>query len=82
MVGFPNGVARRLFTPYRGGAGMECHEAVNRLERLRRSRPKLGTDTTAALLAALGDPHDDLDAVQITGLNGKGSTTRVLREQT
>ena len=57
---------------------MEYHEAVNRLERLRRLRPKLGTETTAALLAHLDDPHEDLTCVQVAGSNGKGSTARVL----
>jgi len=57
---------------------MEYHEAVNRLEGLRRLRPKLGTDTTASLLAVHGDPHDDLTAVQIAGSNGKGSTAALL----
>ncbi|MEF8851915.1 MAG: dihydropteroate synthase [Haloarculaceae archaeon] len=57
---------------------MEYHEAVNRLERLRRLRPKLGTETTAALLTHLDDPHEELTAVQVAGSNGKGSTARVL----
>lgn len=57
---------------------MEYHEAVNRLERLRRLRPNLGTETTAALLAHLDDPHEDLTWVQVAGSNGKGSTARVL----
>jgi dihydropteroate synthase len=57
---------------------MEYHEAVNQLERLRRLRPKLGTDTTAALLAHHGNPHADLTAVQIAGSNGKGSTASLL----
>ncbi len=57
---------------------MEYHEAVNALERLRRLRPKQGTETTASLLGHLGDPHEDLIAVQVAGSNGKGSTTRVL----
>ena len=57
---------------------MEYHEAVNRLERLRRLRPKLGTETTASLLAHLNDPHEDLTCVQIAGSNGKGSTARLL----
>jgi dihydropteroate synthase len=57
---------------------MEYYEAVNRLEGLRRLRPKLGTETTAALLASLGDPHADLTAVQVAGSNGKGSTARFL----
>lgn len=57
---------------------MEYHEAVNRLERLRRLRPKLGTETTAALLATHGNPHENLTAVQIAGSNGKGSTASIL----
>ena len=57
---------------------MEYHEAVNRLEGLRRLRPKLGTDTTASLLAVHGDPHEDLTAVQVAGSNGKGSTAALL----
>lgn len=54
------------------------HEAVNQLERLRRLRSKLGTETTAALLTHLNDPHEDLTCVQVAGSNGKGSTARVL----
>jgi len=57
---------------------MEYHEAVNRLECLRRLRPKLGTETTASLLAFLGNPHEGLPCVQIAGSNGKGSTARFL----
>lgn len=57
---------------------MEYHEAVNTLERLRRLRPKLGTETTASLLEHLGNPHEELAAIQIAGSNGKGSTARVL----
>jgi len=57
---------------------MEYHEAIDRLERLRRLRPKLGTETTAGLLAHLGDPHEGLACVQVAGSNGKGSTASVL----
>ena len=57
---------------------MEYHEAVNRLERLRRLRPKLGTETTAALLEHHGRPHENVTAVQIAGSNGKGSTASIL----
>jgi len=57
---------------------MEYHEAVNRLEGLRRLRPKLGTETTASLLAVHDDPHEKLTAVQIAGSNGKGSTASIL----
>ncbi|MFD1562564.1 dihydropteroate synthase [Haloarchaeobius amylolyticus] len=63
---------------------MEYHEAVNYLENLDRSRPKLGTETTARMLSDLGNPHERVDCVQIAGSNGKGSTAvmleRVLRE--
>jgi dihydropteroate synthase len=57
---------------------MEYNEAVNTLEQLRRVRPKLGTETTATLLDHLGNPHEDLTAVQIAGSNGKGSTAHTL----
>jgi len=57
---------------------MEYYEAVNRLEGLRRVRPKLGTETTASMLSFLDVPYGDLTAVQVAGSNGKGSTARVL----
>jgi len=57
---------------------MEYHEAADRLQSLQRHRPKLGVDTTARMLAHLGDPQDSFDAVQIAGSNGKGSTARML----
>jgi dihydropteroate synthase len=57
---------------------MEYHEAVNTLERLRRLRPKLGTETTASLLEHVGAPHEGMPAVQVAGSNGKGSTVRML----
>src|SRR6056297_2012422 len=63
---------------------MDYHEAANFLFDLRRFRPKPGTESTASLLAHLGDPHDAVDFVQVAGSNGKGSTARmterVLRE--
>ncbi|NUB93485.1 dihydropteroate synthase [Haloterrigena sp. SYSU A121-1] len=63
---------------------MEYHESVDYLESLQRRRPKLGTETTAALLAHLDRPHENLDCVQIAGSNGKGSTAcmleRILRD--
>jgi len=34
---------------------MDYSEAYNRLENLRRLRPNMGTDSTAALLGELGD---------------------------
>ncbi|ELZ32573.1 dihydropteroate synthase [Halogeometricum pallidum JCM 14848] len=63
---------------------MEYHEAVDYLENLDCSSPKLGTETTARMLSALDDPHERVDHVQIAGSNGKGSTAvmleRILRE--
>jgi dihydropteroate synthase len=63
---------------------MKFHEAANFLFDLRRFAPRPGTDATAALLDHLGDPHEDIDCIQIAGSNGKGSTARmvesVLRE--
>ncbi|WP_336034584.1 dihydropteroate synthase [Halobacterium yunchengense] len=63
---------------------MRYDEAANFLLDLRRYRPKPGTDSTADLLAALGDPHEGPRYVQVAGSNGKGSTARqlaaVLRE--
>lgn len=59
---------------------MEYYEAINTLDRLRRVRPKLGTETTASLLDFLDNPHDGMTAVQIAGSNGKGSTARVLEQ--
>ncbi|MFB6207382.1 MAG: dihydropteroate synthase [Haloglomus sp.] len=57
---------------------MQYHEAADRLKSLQRRRPKLGTETTARLLAHLGDPQADIDCVQVAGSNGKGSTARML----
>jgi dihydropteroate synthase len=57
---------------------MEYPEAVNKLEGLRRIRPKLGTATTATLLEGLDVPYGELDAVQVAGSNGKGSTAAAL----
>ncbi|WP_254765753.1 dihydropteroate synthase [Salinilacihabitans rarus] len=57
---------------------MEYHEAADFLFGLRRFRPKPGTESTADLLAHLGDPHEGVDFVQVAGSNGKGSTARML----
>lgn len=57
---------------------MDYRESAERLQSLQRRRPKLGTETTARLLAHLGDPHERLRCVQIAGSNGKGSTARML----
>ena len=57
---------------------MHYHDAANFLFDLRRFDPRPGTEATRELLAALGDPHESLTAVQIAGSNGKGSTARML----
>ncbi|MFB6183191.1 MAG: dihydropteroate synthase [Haloarculaceae archaeon] len=57
---------------------MEFHEAVNYLDGLPHSRPKLGTETTASMLAHLGWRPDGVMYVQVAGSNGKGSTARML----
>ncbi|MFC4360567.1 dihydropteroate synthase [Halobium salinum] len=57
---------------------MEYHESADALLSLQRRRPKLGTETTARMLAHLGDPHAGFDCVQVAGSNGKGSTARML----
>lgn len=63
---------------------MKFHDAANFLYDLRRFGPRPGIESTADLLAALDDPHEELDCVQIAGSNGKGSTARmtesILRE--
>ena len=57
---------------------MDYHEAANFLFDLRRFRPKPGTDSTATLLAHLGDPHEGLAvSFRSPGSNGKGSTARM-----
>ena len=63
---------------------MRYHEAADYLFRLRRFGSRPGTESTADLLAHLGDPHEGVAFVQIAGSNGKGSTARmterILRE--
>jgi dihydropteroate synthase len=63
---------------------MNYDEAANFLFDLRRFQVKPGTESVRDLLAHLGDPHEDVDFVQVAGSNGKGSTARmtesVLRE--
>ncbi|WP_458206917.1 dihydropteroate synthase [Haladaptatus sp. NG-SE-30] len=59
---------------------MDYHEAANFLFDLRRFRPKPGTESTADLLAHLGDPHDGVQFVQVAGSNGKGSTARMTEQ--
>ncbi|TKX62915.1 dihydropteroate synthase [Halorubrum sp. ASP1] len=63
---------------------MYYHEAAAFLFDLRRFSVKPGTERVEALLAHLGDPHEEVPFVQIAGSNGKGSAARltesVLRE--
>ena len=57
---------------------MDYHEAADYLTSFQQRRPKLGVETTARMLSHFGDPHLDVDCVQIAGSNGKGSTARLL----
>ncbi|MFC4358712.1 dihydropteroate synthase [Halobium salinum] len=57
---------------------MQYHEAANFLFDLRRFRVKPGTESIRELLAHLGDPHSEVDFVQVAGSNGKGSTARMV----
>ncbi|WP_290817475.1 dihydropteroate synthase [Halovivax sp.] len=57
---------------------MEYYEAANRLYDLGRFGIRPGTESTADVLAHLGDPHEAVETVQIAGSNGKGSTARML----
>jgi len=57
---------------------MEYRDAARFLDELRRFALRPGTAATRDLLAELGDPHEDLDCVQIAGSNGKGSTARMV----
>jgi dihydropteroate synthase len=57
---------------------MQYHEAANYLFDLQRYAPRADLEAMEALVAALGDPHEELTVVQIAGSNGKGSTARML----
>src|SRR6056297_2732604 len=57
---------------------MEYHEAADRLYDLGRFGIRPGTALTADVLAHLDDPQESVDAVQVAGSNGKGSTARML----
>jgi len=56
---------------------MNYDEAANFLFDLRRFQVKPGTESVRDLLANVGDPHEDVDFVQVAGSNGKGSTARM-----
>jgi dihydropteroate synthase len=58
--------------------GMNYDEATNFLFDLRRFQVDPGTASIRDLLAHLGDPHEEVDFVQIAGSNGKGSVARMV----
>ncbi|XGI84470.1 dihydropteroate synthase [Halorutilales archaeon Cl-col2-1] len=57
---------------------MEPDAAIEYLFRLRRFGMKEGFERAERLLEALGDPHEEVDGIQIGGTNGKGSTARMV----
>jgi dihydrofolate synthase/folylpolyglutamate synthase len=57
---------------------LSLDNAVERLFARRSFGIKLGLDPVRALLAALGDPHDDLCAIHVAGTNGKGSVCAII----
>ncbi|MFC3957960.1 dihydropteroate synthase [Halovivax cerinus] len=57
---------------------MKYHEAADRLYDLGRFGIRPGTASTADVLAHLDGPHESVDAIQLAGSNGKGSTARML----
>ena len=57
---------------------MEYLEALKFLFNFPRSRIGPGTDSTSKLLNYLGNPHIGNKYIQITGSNGKGSTSRMI----
>ena len=63
---------------------MRYLDAAQFLFRLRQYEMRPGTNSTASLLAELGNPHLGPSYIQIAGSNGKGSTARmcesILRE--
>lgn len=59
---------------------MRYDEAIDRLYDLKRHAIEPGTARTEELLGALDDPHTGLDAVQVAGTNGKGTTAATLAE--
>lgn len=62
---------------------MTYQEATRYLKSLPRFCPlevkPMGLEAITALLCKMGNPHQDLSYVHITGTNGKGSTTTYLR---
>ncbi len=52
---------------------MDTHAALEQLYGLERFGIKLGLDNIRTLLSLLGNPHEGMQAVHVTGTNGKGS---------
>ena len=58
---------------------MNGKEAVDYIESIKTFGTKPGLRRVHALCALLGDPQDRVDAVHVTGTNGKGSTASFCR---
>ena len=54
---------------------MDLQEALEQLYHLERFGIKLGLDNIRTLLSLIGDPHEGMKAVHVTGTNGKGSVS-------
>ncbi len=54
---------------------MDTRAALEQLYGLERFGIKLGLENIRRLLSLLGNPHEGLQAVHVTGTNGKGSTS-------
>ncbi len=52
---------------------MDTHTALEQLYSLERFGIKLGLDNIRTLLSLIGNPHEGMKAVHVTGTNGKGS---------
>lgn len=59
---------------------MEYQEIIHTIENKRRFGSLPGVVVSRKLLAAVGDPQNDLAFIHIAGTNGKGSTAAFLRE--
>jgi dihydrofolate synthase/folylpolyglutamate synthase len=57
---------------------MQYQDAWSYLDRLQFFKIKLGLDSMAAFLAAVGDPQRDLQFIHVAGTNGKGSVSATL----
>ncbi|MGH7611214.1 MAG: bifunctional folylpolyglutamate synthase/dihydrofolate synthase [Candidatus Dormibacteria bacterium] len=59
---------------------MAYRDSLVRLAETSQSGMRLGLDTTRALLAELGNPHEGLRGVLVAGTNGKGSVCAMVAE--